>query len=264
MRINDNQSIHPSPVWRASVNLACRQRFSYFKKASLQNVHFSFERGLIVGSFFLVTLLYYTTLHTMTGSTNAKIGQPGSKSGIKKPTMTKEERREKYTAMAKKRRDKMQNRGPRPNGGGSKEIVCYQCRQTGHSVTNCPMKGDDASENSEMLCYRCGSTKHALSSCKKRSSDLPFATCFICKEKGHLASGCSQNEKGIYVNGGSCRYCDSRDHLATVCPDKKKKKQRTDPNDEVDINDLLEAEPPSKKAETKVAEAPKKRRVVKF
>lgn len=128
------------------------------------------------------------------------------------------------------------------------------------------MKGNGASENSELLCYKCGSTKHSLSSCQKRSSsnELPFATCFICKEKGHLASGCAQNEKGIYVNGGSCRFCDSRDHLATVCPDKKKKK-KSDPTDEVDINDLLE-EPTttSKKAETKVAEMPKKRRVVKF
>jgi hypothetical protein len=252
---------HPSPVWRTSVNGACRQRFSPSKKASLPNFHFSFERVLlwVLSS----SLLYYYT-YTMTGSSNSKIGQPGSKSGLKKPTMTKEERREKYTAMARKRREKMQNRGSRHHG--SKEGVCYQCRQTGHSVGNCPMKGNGASENSELLCYKCGSTKHSLSSCQKRSSsnELPFATCFICKEKGHLASGCAQNEKGIYVNGGSCRFCDSRDHLATVCPDKKKKK-KSDPTDEVDINDLLE-EPTttSKKAETKVAEMPKKRRVVKF
>lgn len=177
--------------------------------------------------------------------------------------MTKEERCAKYTDIARKRRQKQQERatGHQPN----KEIMCYQCRQTGHTVANCPSKAKDGAE-SETLCYKCGSTEHALSDCPKRNiserSDLPFATCFLCKEKGHLISGCPKNKKGIYVNGGSCRVCGSQQHLATVCPEKKKKKA-SDGGKDSDIEDLLEQEIP-KVSSSKKKEPKKKRRVVKF
>eukprot|EP00980_Cylindrotheca_fusiformis_P028104 scaffold22581_cov123-Cylindrotheca_fusiformis.AAC.1 len=202
----------------------------------------------------------------MTGKINSNKGQAGNKSGLKKPKITKEERRAKYTAIARKRREKLQNRGPRHHG--RKEVVCYQCRQAGHTVGNCPMKGSGNSDDAQLLCYKCGSTEHSLSSCPKRniSNDLPFATCFICKEKGHLASGCSQNKKGIYVNGGSCRFCGLRDHLATACPEKKKKK-KPESIEEPDIDDLLEEPAKPTTIETGKAEIEqksKKRRVVKF
>jgi hypothetical protein len=93
-------------------------------------------------------------------------------------------------------------------------------------------------------------------------SDLPFATCFLCKEKGHLISGCPQNKKGIYVNGGSCRVCGSQQHLATVCPEKKKKKA-SDGGKDSDIEDFLEQEIP-KVSSRKKKEPKKRRRVVKF
>lgn len=204
----------------------------------------------------------------MGGTKDARIGEAGGKTGLKKPKITKEERRAKYTAIARKRREKLNSRGPRHHG--KNEIVCYQCRQAGHTVGNCPMKGSGSVENEQLLCYKCGSTAHSLSECPKRNSSnkLPFATCFICKEKGHLASGCPENKNGIYVNGGSCRFCGSRDHLATVCPDKKKKKKISVPNDEPDIDDLLEQEPKkgsgSIEKEESITEKRKKRRVVKF
>ena len=162
-------------------------------------------------------------------------------------------------------------------------MVCYQCRQPGHTITNCPSKHRSVEDSQDLeqggegvvVCYKCGSTEHALANCPRRnqgnSDDLPFATCFLCKEKGHLVSGCPQNKKGIYVNGGSCRVCGSQQHRASECPEKKKNKKgnggNSDGTDE-DVSDLLEQEDSKttrrEKNKLKEAEPKKKRRVVKF
>mmetsp|Transcript_3934 Transcript_3934/g.9375 ORF Transcript_3934/g.9375 Transcript_3934/m.9375 type:complete len:227 (+) Transcript_3934:228-908(+) len=155
-----------------------------------------------------------------------------------KPKMTKEERRKKYTDIAKKRRDKQNGIRRRKN------LVCYNCRQPGHNASECPngnsTNNNDNSQSQQcttILCYKCGSTEHALHRCPKRHrgdrNDLPYATCFICNQKGHLASACTQNKTGIYVNGGCCRRCGSTQHLATDCPEKKKN-QKKDKNDDDD------------------------------
>jgi zinc finger CCHC domain-containing protein 9 len=204
-------------------------------------------------------------------SMTANSTKAGNKPFIRKPRMTKEERRAKYTAIAKKRREKQKNRqGGRQFGSKRIEMVCFQCRQIGHTVRNCPMNEGNANndKNVELLCYKCGSTEHSLGSCPKRDNnrnDLPYAKCFICNEKGHLASSCPQNKKGIYVNGGSCRHCGSRDHLATACTmatnAKKKKKEIT--GVETDVDDLLE-KPKEKSSKEKKPDKTKTRRVVKF
>ncbi len=159
-----------------------------------------------------------------------------------KPKMTKEERRKKYTDIARKRRDKQNGIRRRKN------LVCYNCRQPGHNASECPNNGNGFLNNNNnnnnntndavcttILCYKCGSTEHALHNCPKRHrgdrNDLPFATCFVCNQKGHLASACSQNKTGIYVNGGSCRRCGSTQHLATDCPAKKKNQNKDDNDD---------------------------------
>jgi hypothetical protein len=69
------------------------------------------------------------------------------------------------------------------------------------------------------LIPRCGSNRHALPRCKKRpnpSNPLPFALCFVCSQKGHLASSCAQG-KGIYPDGGCCKLCGKKTHLAKDC-----------------------------------------------
>lgn len=46
---------------------------------------------------------------------------------------------------------------------------------------------------------------------------LPYSTCFICKQRGHLVGQCPENERGIYPNGGCCKFCGSVRHLAKDC-----------------------------------------------
>ncbi|KAF9119170.1 hypothetical protein BGX30_004044 [Mortierella sp. GBA39] len=92
--------------------------------------------------------------------------------------------------------------------------VCFGCRKTGHSAKNCK------ESTGVGMCYSCGSLEHTTKDCKKLSKDgnkFKFATCFVCKEQGHLAGACPKNEKGFYPNGGSCRFCNKVDHLARDC-----------------------------------------------
>lgn len=89
--------------------------------------------------------------------------------------------------------------------------VCLRCRDRDHTVKDCP-------KGMEYICYNCGSNDHTLSQCPNpRGQDLPFASCFICDQRGHLASGCERNENGIYPRGGGCRFCGSKFHLAKDC-----------------------------------------------
>lgn len=128
------------------------------------------------------------------------------------PKMTKEERRAKYTQKARDRRN--QNRSK----SRMKDTICFKCRKRGHAVIDCPEASAEEKNqaqqqsSSSIMCYKCGSKDHALRACKKLTSKerssftakgrldysqivLPFATCFICNEKGHLSSQCTKNTK---------------------------------------------------------------------
>lgn len=70
--------------------------------------------------------------------------------------------------------------------------------------------------------FQCGSTEHTSSTCNlKKGSEksFSFATCYICKESGHISRQCPDNPRGLYPKGGACRGCGSVEHLAKDCPD---------------------------------------------
>ncbi|KAJ3067112.1 hypothetical protein HDU98_009677 [Podochytrium sp. JEL0797] len=174
------------------------------------------------------------------------VGQPASGAGgkgtAKKPVNADTER-----TLEKNEREALKRR-TRKEKLKEKKMTCFLCRQNGHSIKHCPRAGDAAklaaaekaasldvneadldtihaemeveAQQMEGICYRCGSTEHTSSKCKKKlNSDnpYPFASCFVCKATGHLASACPKNDKGLYVNGGSCKFCGSVKHFAKDC-----------------------------------------------
>lgn len=200
----------------------------------------------------------------MSEGTKEKSPKHAAGTTLKRPRLTKEERRSKYVEIARKRREKQHDQNRK------KQAICFHCRQRGHLVADCP--GKASAEVAPNVCYKCGSTEHALSACPKRHvgkpTDLPFANCFLCKQMGHLVSQCPNNTNGIYVNGGECRNCGSREHLASACPTKqgKSKSDRSKiVDDDNKVEDLLEPDVRHTEAKPKKEEVARpKRKVVKF
>ena len=57
--------------------------------------------------------------------------------------------------------------------------------------------------------FQCGSSEHTSRDCESRlkgADAFAFATCFICRETGHLAKACPDNPKGIYPKVSSNNY----------------------------------------------------------
>lgn len=249
------------------------------------------------------------TITTSTDTTNKMKKNNNTKKvpkiKVKKAKMTKEERRIKYTNIARERRDKKKH----------SNTICYSCRKKGHTVSECPFRignttGTGSDSNSERvnsknnrynsnnnnnnnktpICYKCGKTDHSLNVCplltKEERNDkmkggklnyhkmeLPFATCFICKEQGHLSSQCKLNSHGIYIGGsGGCRFCGKNDHLYVHCTERGQQKQEKDGDNNfndndggADIDQFLEEEigGGDKKSVTPIRQK-KKKKVVQF
>ncbi|EAU90882.1 zinc knuckle family protein [Coprinopsis cinerea okayama7 len=159
------------------------------------------------------------------GGEDAKDSTAKSKKAKKNP---KNKKKKEYVSPSEKRRlarikERLAN------------TTCFVCREKGHAARDCPRASELAAAAGEPpaegkkpaassvvgICYRCGSTKHNLSKCKKPpnpENPLPYASCFVCSGKGHLASACPQNKtKGVYPNGGCCKICGDTSHLAKDC-----------------------------------------------
>ncbi|TMS33839.1 hypothetical protein L596_001530 [Steinernema carpocapsae] len=102
---------------------------------------------------------------------------------------------------------------------------CFNCRETGHKVSDCPHSNE--TQITSGMCFKCGSTEHTSSKCpRKNVKGFPYASCFICKQQGHLSRDCPENSKGIYPNGGSCNVCGSQMHLRKDCPSLQTKEKK--------------------------------------
>ena len=209
-----------------------------------------------------------------------------------KEKMTKEERRAKYTQIARDRREKNMTRAR------DKYLICYRCRKQGHSAESCTVELDADGEGGEvvgdsgggskpagqkkkqgLICYKCGSTEHRIQQCAKIKSFikpgqkkidfgkigvLPFASCYVCNKSGHLSSYCPDSKNGVFPKGGTCNECGVPGHFAADCPNKNKKNDDDDKSvssNSVTIEQYLD-EPGEEKKEAK--KSAKKRKVVQF
>jgi hypothetical protein len=101
-----------------------------------------------------------------------------------------------------------------------RKLVCLGCRQRGHVLKDCPLRGGRLPGAEVGICFNCGASDHALRDClEERAVDgaLPYASCFVCGAKGHLSRSCPRG-KGLYPKGGGCKRCGSTAHLVADCP----------------------------------------------
>jgi len=113
----------------------------------------------------------------------------------------------------------------------SKKNVCFQCREPGHVLNDCPQIKMSQNKGKMGNCFKCGSNEHTSKNCEsklKGGDAYRFAECFVCKQTGHLAKACPDNPKGLYPKGGGCRFCGSVEHLKSECPRKSQKDARSE------------------------------------
>mmetsp|Transcript_11782 Transcript_11782/g.35772 ORF Transcript_11782/g.35772 Transcript_11782/m.35772 type:complete len:259 (-) Transcript_11782:105-881(-) len=135
-----------------------------------------------------------------------------------RPKMSYEDRRERYLKNAGFDVKKLKGK------------KCFRCLGT-HMLKDCPERGGGPGAGGGgrggMMCFNCGSNEHSLGGCSKAVDmrNLPYASCFLCKQQGHITRFCPNNENGIFKNGGACHVCGEKTHLSKDCPERAAKKR---------------------------------------
>ncbi|XP_033730543.1 zinc finger CCHC domain-containing protein 9-like [Pecten maximus] len=129
---------------------------------------------------------------------------------------------EKGLVLALKKETRREDRRVKRIDKRKEEKVCYNCRGTGHAMSECPESKKDI-EQGTGICFKCGSTEHASSKCRLKlpAGKFPYAKCFICGEMGHLSKQCPDNPRGLYPMGGCCKICESVEHYERDCPNRE-------------------------------------------
>nr|GEX19772.1 DNA-binding protein HEXBP [Tanacetum cinerariifolium] len=102
--------------------------------------------------------------------------------------------------------------------------ICFICKADNHIAKNCPEKAQWEKHKICLLCRQRG-FGHSLATCPQPLEDggTKYATCFICKEQGHLSKDCPKNAHGIYPKAIEALACPMssekvvRISLPTVC-----------------------------------------------
>lgn len=134
------------------------------------------------------------------------------------PKISKDERRQKFLNVLVEQKEQEREKD------AANFTTCLGCRKRGHFLKDCPKNGQVANDEPVVdICFNCGETGHALRHCgkpRRRDGNLPFASCFICKRKGHISKDCPENPNGLYPKGGCCHICLQKTHLVRDCPER--------------------------------------------
>jgi hypothetical protein len=134
------------------------------------------------------------------------------------PKISKDDRRQKFLNVLLEQKEQEREKD------AANFTTCLGCRKRGHFLKDCPKNLQTATDEPVVdICFNCGEGGHALRHCSKprrRDGSLPFASCFICKKKGHISKDCPENPNGLYPKGGCCHICLQKTHLVRDCPER--------------------------------------------
>ncbi|XP_065218319.1 zinc finger CCHC domain-containing protein 9-like [Planococcus citri] len=122
---------------------------------------------------------------------------------------------------------KMERRRAEKALARERRTLCFHCRNSGHMLSECPeLQKKDTEMIESGICFKCGSTEHQHMECHIKGDVYKHATCFICKQEGHISKQCPDNPRGLYPEGGGCRVCGDVTHLKKDCPKMSKRKKQ--------------------------------------
>ncbi|XP_055713550.1 zinc finger CCHC domain-containing protein 9-like [Phlebotomus papatasi] len=153
--------------------------------------------------------------------TGEDVTLPEKKSKNRKKSEDSGQKMEKVKAKLKAKYDNDKwEKIPRELPREKSQQRCLGCRELGHLLKDCKVFAKKARD----ICLKCGSSDHKHNVCPVyKGPRFDYATCFKCKQMGHISKYCPKNAHGIYPDGGSCNFCQGVDHLARDYPKNRRR-----------------------------------------